>query len=614
MSVFEVHAVRIGGEHAMEALSRLADSADAIDESPDESWIAGASFAFFGECARLVRHVMAQQRFVPMLVQTVGGDLHAAWYPWMSDEAMASRVAQFVEAMPSSARAVVDRTNHDAWAITEDFLGSMIDQTCRRVLVREDFATSIEGRDAATDPHVAWLSGLLGNGHTLPPSPGLRQELSKRVRTWVGVLEERGASSAWRLFLRLNEPAIVTLKPDESPDPAAPVWALSFHMQSVDKPDLIVDAEDLWLVTGDSITIQGRRLDRPQELLLGELGCAMRFFRRLESALEEREPTDVVLNTRQAYEFLREVRPILLEQGFGVQAPDWWDSPSARVGAKLKLESEGDNPLDLSSGGYGSATGSKLGVTALVNYTWEIAVGDATLSLVEFEQLASRKVPLVRVNGRWVEIRPEDVQAAIRFIRENPGGRIKIAEALRLAYGSDLRQTGIPVVGLEATGWMAAFLSSEASSQQITMIETPGSFKGTLRPYQVRGVSWLIFQERLGFGVCLADDMGLGKTVQLLALLAWEREHSNGNPVAPTLLVVPMSVVGNWIHETARFCPHLRVLVHHGPERLLGEKFAQATAASDLVITTYSLAHRDREMLGNVGWGRVVLDEAQYIK
>lgn len=614
LSVFEVPAICIAAEHAMEALSRLAESADAVDESPDESWIAGASFAFFAECSRLVRHVVAQQRFVPMLVQTVGGDLHAAWYPWMSDEAMASRVAQFVDAMPASARAVVDRTNHDAWAITEDFLGSMIDQTCRRVLVREDFATSIEGRDAATDPHVAWLSGLLGNGHTLPQSPGLRQELSKRVRTWVGVLEERGASSAWRLFLRLNEPALVTLKPDESPDPAAPVWSLSFHMQSVDKPDLVVDAEDLWLVTGDSITIQGRRLDRPQELLLGELGRAMRFFRRLEAALEEREPTDVALNTRQAYEFLREVRPILLEQGFGVQAPDWWDSPSARVGAKLKLESEGDNPLDLSSGGYSSATGSKLGVTALVNYTWEIAVGDATLSLVEFEQLASRKVPLVRVNGRWVEIRPEDVQAAIRFIRENPGGRIKIAEALRLAYGSDLRQTGIPVVGLEATGWMAAFLSSESSSQQITMIETPGTFRGTLRPYQVRGVSWLIFQERLGFGVCLADDMGLGKTVQLLALLAWEREHSNGNPVAPTLLVVPMSVVGNWIHETARFCPHLRVLVHHGPERLLGEKFAAAAAASDLVITTYSLAHRDREMLGNVGWGRVVLDEAQYIK
>ena len=611
---FSVPALRIEPENAMAVIGALVEAADALDIPPEEAWIPGASFAYFAECSRLVRHVVAQQRFVPMLVQTVGGDLRAAWYPWMSDDAMASRVARLVEAMPGSARAAVDRTNHEAWAITEDFLGAMIDQSCRKVLIREDFATSIEGRDAATDLHVAWLGGLLGIGTALPPSPGLRQELAKRVRGWVGVLEERGASSAWRLFLRVNEPALITLKPDESPDPAAPVWSLSFHMQSVEKPDLILDAEDLWAVTGDSITLQGRRLDRPQELLLGELGRAMRFYKRLEAALDEREPSDLALNTRQAYEFLREVRPILLEQGFGVQAPDWWDSPSARVGAKLKLESEGPSPLDLSSGGLSPATGSKLGVTALVNYTWEIAVGDATLSLVEFEQLASRKVPLVRVNGRWVEIRPEDVQAAIRFIRENPGGRIKIADALRLAYGSDLRQTGIPVVGMEATGWMAAFLSSESSSQQITIIETPTTFRGTLRPYQVRGVSWLIFQERLGFGVCLADDMGLGKTVQLLALLAWEREHSHGNPVLPTLLVVPMSVVGNWIHETARFCPHLKVLVHHGPERLLGERFTQAANAADLIITTYSLAHRDREMFGNLTWGRVVLDEAQYIK
>ncbi len=614
LTSFTVPAVRVAPQHVMSVIGAVSDAADSINKAPDESWIAGASFAYFAECARLVRHVVAQQRFVPMLVQTVGGDLRAAWYPWMSDDAMASRVARLVEAMPGSARAVVDRTNHEAWAITEDFLATMIDETCRRVLIREDFATSIDGRDPTTDPHVAWLGGLLASGTALPPSPGLRQELAKRVRGWVGVLEERGASSAWRLYLRLNEPSLVTLKPDESPDPAAPVWSLSFHMQSVEKPDLILDAEDLWAVTGDSITLQGRRLDRPQELLLGELGRAMRFYKRLEAALDEREPDSLPLNTRQAYEFLREVRPILLEQGFGVQAPLWWDSPSARVGAKLKLESEGPSPLDLSSGGLGPATGTKLGVTALVNYTWEIAVGDATLSLAEFEQLAGRKVPLVRVNGRWVEIRPEDVQAAIKFIRENPGGRIKIADALRLAYGSDLRQTGIPVVGMEATGWMAAFLSSESSSQQITIIETPTSFRGTLRPYQIRGVSWLIFQERLGFGVCLADDMGLGKTVQLLALLAWEREHSGGNPVLPTLLVVPMSVVGNWIHETARFCPHLKILVHHGPERTLGERFMQGASAADLVITTYSLAHRDREMFGNVTWGRVVLDEAQYIK
>jgi SNF2 family DNA or RNA helicase len=146
----------------------------------------------------------------------------------------------------------------------------------------------------------------------------------------------------------------------------------------------------------------------------------------------------------------------------------------------------------------------------------------------------------------------------------------------------------------------------------------------------------MMFQERLGFGICLADDMGLGKTIQLLAMLAYEREGAaeTARPagsalpttpdgkvttalhhqVPPTLLLVPMSVVGNWVHETRRFCPHLKVLVHHGPLRHAGDAFYEHAAQSDLVITTYSLAHRDRTLLEKVRWGRVVLDEAQYIK
>jgi SNF2 family DNA or RNA helicase len=75
-----------------------------------------------------------------------------------------------------------------------------------------------------------------------------------------------------------------------------------------------------------------------------------------------------------------------------------------------------------------------------------------------------------------------------------------------------------------------------------------------------------------------------------------------------------MSVVGNWVHETKRFCPQLKVLVHHGSDRAQGDKFIEHASEADLVITTYSLAHRDRELLAKVKWGRVVLDEAQYIK
>ncbi len=112
--------------------------------------------------------------------------------------------------------------------------------------------------------------------------------------------------------------------------------------------------------------------------------------------------------------------------------------------------------------------------------------------------------------------------------------------------------------------------------------------------------------------------MGLGKTVQLLALLAHDTDGTDADGVdvdpRPSLLICPMSLVGNWQREAARFAPHLRVHVHHGTERTKGASFARAVDAADLVITTYALAARDAADLRKVSWRRIVVDEAQAIK
>lgn len=623
-------------------------------------WVAGASLDYFAQTTRLARYLLVQQRFVPSLVQATSGEIKGSWLGWMSDEATAQRISALVRSCPASARCVADHFRHDGAAVTQEYVHAVIDAQCRASLEAESFADAITERDPMLDPHVAWLGGLLQEATSVKAGSAARQEMIKRIRGWIGVLEERGASSSWRLMLRLAEPDPLKYSGNQTPDPTDAAWVVSFHLQSVEQPSLVIDASEVWMITGDSATIMGRRIDLPHELMLGELGRASRFYRRLEDALEQTDPVKIDLTTKQAYEFLREVRPVLTEQGVGVQAPDWWDSPAARVGAKLRLETEEENPFSTTRAGLTNAAKAQLGLSTLVGYQWEIAVGDTTLSLHEFEQLAAKRTPLVRVNGRWVEIRPEDVAAAVKFIREHPGGQVKLAEALKMAYGADIQDTGIQVVGMEATGWLNAFLNSESSSKQLAVIPTPSTFKGTLRPYQSRGVSWMAFQEQLGFGICLADDMGLGKTVQLLALLAWEREVSlpagsqpvvdasaatpivpqpspdsapqtttpevtapattelpdsiHDHNIPPTLLLVPMSVVGNWMHETKRFCPHLRLLVHHGAERAVGDSFVEKANRSDLIVTTYALANRDKETLQRVKWGRIVLDEAQYIK
>ena len=137
----------------------------------------------------------------------------------------------------------------------------------------------------------------------------------------------------------------------------------------------------------------------------------------------------------------------------------------------------------------------------------------------------------------------------------------------------------------------------------------PESFCAELRPYQAQGVAWLDLLRESGLGGVLADDMGLGKTVQVLALLALEK--ARGNLTEPALIVGPTSLTTNWFNEAQRFAPDLKVLVLHGSDRK--QKFA-TISEHDVVITTYPLIARDREVLLTRDWHMAVLDEAQMVK
>ena len=140
----------------------------------------------------------------------------------------------------------------------------------------------------------------------------------------------------------------------------------------------------------------------------------------------------------------------------------------------------------------------------------------------------------------------------------------------------------------------------------------PKNFIGELRAYQKDGLGWLKFLEEHGFGGCLADDMGLGKTVQVLALLqarrnrrvsSWER--------LPSMIVVPRSLVHNWIEEAERFTPKLKILNYTGPTR---EEHQDTLDEYDVIVTTYGTLRRDIELIEEMELDYAILDEAQAIK
>lgn len=150
--------------------------------------------------------------------------------------------------------------------------------------------------------------------------------------------------------------------------------------------------------------------------------------------------------------------------------------------------------------------------------------------------------------------------------------------------------------------------------EKIENINPAKNFSAKLRPYQQAGLDWLWFLRQFNFGGCLADDMGLGKTVQTLALLQKDKETNlvkkNQNH-KPSLLIVPTSLIFNWLHEAKHFTSDLKIWIHAGVNR---KKNIAIFQDFDLIITSYGTARIDAELLKKTGYNYMILDEGQVIK
>lgn len=587
----------------------------AAQETDRSANLLGHELVWWRALADLATDLLADMRVVPSLVQEKSGRFVALWQPWLADGEPASRAQALLRSMPPVVRCCEDECRGQPWNCLEAALVGLVDGEVRSTLVRESYGDAIDEREPESDAHVAWLTGLLGSNRTVQGLKHSDTYLMRGARQWLSQLDDVGEGRLVRLCLELSEP-----EQDEpgtsAQDGRNARWDLSFKLITTDDPPVIIEAAQVWANGRDGLkgllARMGDEGEPAANVFLSELARAARIWPRIERALEENEPVGLELSTNEAYAFLRDYRPILAEAGFVVLAPSWWGQTASRLGARLLIDS-GTTAPEFMGGAAGATDQPHLGLHSLVDYSWQIALGEQPLSIEEFQRLASQGSPLLRVGGQWVEIRPEDLVGAMRFLKEHPGGKMTVMQALRLANGLDGADAGLPILGLDSSGWVTELLSF-TGNESFSKVEQPTKFQGTLRPYQLVGLSWLAFLDKFGLGGCLADDMGLGKTVQLIALLQHERQLAGDRVVGPTLLVCPMSVVGNWVRELHRFAPELQVHIHHGPERPIEESFVKVALASDVIVTTYALVVRDLETLNRVHWRRVALDEAQHIK
>lgn len=342
----------------------------------------------------------------------------------------------------------------------------------------------------------------------------------------------------------------------------------------------------------------------------------LRMLPELESAYQ---PGKIIeqLSDDAAWTFLTESSMQLVAAGISVFLPSWWEEiqKMRRPQLKAKIKSS-----------VGSTRKAMFGMDQIIQFDWRVALGGIDLTEEEFGQMALEKKRLIYIRGKWVQLDPaylEQIRDTMKQVERKKGLSFRDVLEMHLseseetlAADSDEKDKAVDVK-VELNSHLRGLMKQLGQTKSIPLVERIDGLHAELRPYQVQGVSWLLFLRNMGLGGCLADDMGLGKTIQFIAYLLKVREQGKTEEKLkskPSLLICPTSVLGNWQKELARFAPTLQIQLHYGAQRAKGEAFEASLGDADLVITSYTLAQLDEEELSSVTWDTLCLDEAQNIK
>jgi hypothetical protein len=517
----------------------------------------GASAQAMLAVVDLARRAVADGLVHPQLAR--GGSTWYAFWGATLDEPTQTELDGLVAAAPEAAGRL------------DELYPQLVDQIARERLLAADVRL-----DGAQAPALAaFLHGLTAPDPELPAGP-LYTSLEHRLARWVDVGLEHVREVRWQVGLHLDE------------RPGRDALALELWLHAADDPSLSLPVSLLRRGTEGFAFV---RDGDPQGDLEEQLAELEPLLAAHGIVLDD---DHAELDTEAATVFLRELRPELEARGVPVLLPSAWVRAPARIRADVRA--------------YTTSSGL-LSSEAIAAFDWRLAVGDVELGEAELAELAAAQSPVIRASGRWLALRPADVQRAIRFLeRRRRGGGV--IDLVRTVAGLETDAAGLELGEVSVDRSLSDLLAG--ADGRFRPLPTPPGMRHDLFAFQERGHGWLRLLGDLGIGGILADDMGLGKTVQAIAMLVSER--ADGRSQGPTLVVCPMSVARQWVAECARFAPDLRVHLHHGSDRLADAALVEAVRKTDVVVTSYDIATRDVETLAEIDWDRVLLDEAQDVK
>jgi len=367
--------------------------------------------------------------------------------------------------------------------------------------------------------------------------------------------------------------------------------------------------------------------------LMNVLNCVAESFKPMKDYLESRGAEALILEGAELKEFVT----------YGVKKFEVFGIKTELPKSLLNIQKPKAQMKLKGSLGIGAFKASDL-----LDFDWEVALGEETITAQEFLKLAKNAGGLLKMKSQYVEYSEDDLKLLEQRLEEkkdkkakgSPDGTAPGAAPDAAADGaadgaSDGEEAEESQTIYSTARLLQAALTGRCDEVPITMTDglkaqldewrgentlaLPQNLNATLRPYQERGYAWMHKNLEMGFGCILADDMGLGKTLQVIAFLlkmkqegkitprGWFDEDGIPGP-GYALVVVPAGLLCNWQVEVKRFAPELSIFAYHGPGRKL-DNFKH-----DILITTYSTYRMDNKKLKDLSWQVVVIDEAQNIK
>ena len=327
-----------------------------------------------------------------------------------------------------------------------------------------------------------------------------------------------------------------------------------------------------------------------------QLNYANRYMPELEELFEDEDKLSLTLDLKSVYKIITQTAYYLQKAQIEVILPEELTNiiiPRASINAKVKTERSKDL-ADL----FNSTSSSPISLTDILDFNYEIVIGNEKISLEEFNELVEKSDGLIKYKDKYVLIDKDESKKYLEQLAKTNHSKLTRMELIHASMSGQLGQYEFD--------YDEAFANILKDFTKPIEVTPPKTLKGELRPYQQTGLKWLWTNVSKGFGCCMADDMGLGKTIQVISLILKLKEESKLDK--PVLVVCPTTLMGNWMKELQLFAPNLKATTYHGGERQLDTK------NFDIIMTTYAIMRIDVEELKKQEWSMVIVDEAQNIK